>query len=457
VYFETFKLRPTTEFHNVAHHESHAAAAYFTSGLALDERAVVVTMDGAGDGISSAIWRGENGKLELLYSAGWESSIGWFYSNVTEALGWWHGDAEGKTMGLAPYGRSSRAEGAFEGLYPRFCNGALAEGHKYGPRSVVPLSGSMHVHFRDADVIHALLQKYERPDLAAHAQEILEREVQEFALPWLRTEKTSSLLCSGGVFLNVKLNQRIWETGAAGFHYPFPNAGDAGLALGAALAVYHKANPGAEIYRLPHLYSGPAYSNDEIEAILKQRKLSYGRVDDPAAVAAGLLAEGKIVGWFQGRMESGPRALGNRSILMSANDAENKDIINTRVKFRESFRPFCPSLLAERRDDYLERARDEDFMITSFDVTAAKRNAIPAVVHVDGTLRPQTVHRHVNPVFHRLIEEFGRLTGEHVVLNTSMNLMGEPIVAHPKDAIRCFYDCGLDALFLGDFLLEKGK
>jgi carbamoyltransferase len=173
------------------------------------------------------------------------------------------------------------------------------------------------------------------------------------------------------------------------------------------------------------------------------------------AYTAERLAEGKIMAWFQGRMESGPRALGSRSILMSANQAENKDIINARVKFREAFRPFCPSLLWEKKDEYLENARDEFFMITSFTCKEAKRKKVPAVVHADHTLRPQTVKQDFNPRFWRLISEFGKLTGEHLLLNTSFNLMGEPIVNHPREAVRCFYDNGLDGLVLGNFVLEK--
>jgi len=458
IYFPSFKLRNTTELHFVPHHESHAAAAYFTSGLDAAERAVVVTMDGMGDdGITSAIWRAESGKLECLYSAGPTASIGWFYSNVTEALGWWHGDAEGKTMGLAPYGDADRARGALDGFYPRFENGRLVEPHDFGRPSSFSVGGSPHFHFGEVEAMRDLLHKHEREDLAAEAQQILEREVQAFALPWLQAERTDRLLCSGGVFLNVKLNQRIWETGAARIQYPFPNAGDAGLAVGAALAVYHRTNPGSPIHKLRHLHAGPEYSDEQIEVILRRSKLPYRRVDDVAHSAAALLAKGQIVGWFQGRMESGPRALGGRSILMSASSAENKDLINAQVKFRESFRPFCPSLLAERRDEYLGNGRDEDFMITSFNVAPGKQTKIPAVVHVDGTLRPQTVHHDVSPLFHRLIKHFGDLTGEYVVLNTSLNVMGEPIVASPMDALRCFYSCGLDALCIGSFLLEKRR
>ena len=171
--------------------------------------------------------------------------------------------------------------------------------------------------------------------------------------------------------------------------------------------------------------------------------------------AAELLAENKIVAWFQGRMESGPRALGNRSILMSANRPENKDIINARVKFREGFRPFCPSILWEKKEDYLEFCRDEFFMITSFTCKQEKRNKVPAVVHADQTLRPQTVKKDFNERYWNLLNEFGELTGEYLVMNTSFNLMGEPIMSHPRDAIRCFYDNGMDALVIGNYVLAK--
>lgn len=181
------------------------------------------------------------------------------------------------------------------------------------------------------------------------------------------------------------------------------------------------------------------------------------RVEDPAQGAAEALAQDRIVGWFQGRMESGPRALGARSILMSANNAENKDIINARVKFREAFRPFCPALLRERKDEYLEHARDEFFMITSFTCRPEKRDRVPPVVHADATLRPHTVNEQIHPRFWNLIKEFEARTGEALVLNTSSNIMGEPIVNHPREAIRCFFDNGLDVLVIGDFVLRKKR
>ena len=251
------------------------------------------------------------------------------------------------------------------------------------------------------------------------------------------------------------LMQRLWETGKIRFHNIFPNAGDSGLAIGAALYAYYNENPNTEIYYLNNLYLGPDYTDKEILDVLKLRNLKYKWVEDPSTFAAKKLAEDKIVSWFQGRMESGPRALGNRSILMSANKAENKDIINARVKFREAFRPFCPSIIWEKKDDYLEKSRDELFMITSFTCKPEKRNKIPAVVHEDNTLRPQTVKREHNEKYWKLINEFGNITGEFLILNTSMNIMGEPIINHPREAIRCFFDNGLDVLIMNNFVLEK--
>jgi carbamoyltransferase len=238
-------------------------------------------------------------------------------------------------------------------------------------------------------------------------------------------------------------------------HHIFPNPGDAGLAAGAALFAWHRMNPGAPVGGLDSLCTGPEYGEEEIEATLKARNLAYRRVEDPASFAAERLAQDRIVAWFQGRMESGPRALGNRSILMSANHRENKDILNAKVKFREAFRPFCPSLLWERKEEYLENPRDEFFMITSFTCREGKRERVPAVVHADATLRPQTVKREHNPAYWDLIRRFGELTGEPLVLNTSFNIMGEPIVNHPREAIRCFYDNGLDHLVMGPFVLSK--
>lgn len=453
LYIRNFPANPKTEIVHVEHHLAHAASAYYTSGTR--DKQLIVTIDGVGDGVSVGIWRGENGRIERLESYPSSASIGWFYSNVTEALGWWHGDGEGKTMGLAPYGDYTKCEGVLDKFHPKFENGSVKEHHDFGRVGFWNENGAIQYHFDESIEIRELVKRYGAEHIAAEAQRVLEEEVKQIVYPWMDRENTRNLSASGGVMLNVKLNQRLWESGRIDRHHTYPNPGDSGIAAGAALHAYFQANPNAPIHPIQDLYWGPEYSNAEIEGALELRQLEYTRIDNPAEVAAEALAQDKIVGWFQGRMESGPRALGARSILMSANKPENKDIINARVKFREAFRPFCPSLLWERKEDYLENARDEFFMITSFTCKPGKRDRVPAVVHADSTLRPQTVNEQIHPRFHALISEFEKRTGEALVLNTSFNVMGEPIVNHPREAIRCFYDNGLDVLVLGDFVLRK--
>jgi carbamoyltransferase len=453
LYIKQYPLPDSVSIVHVEHHLAHAASAYYTSGSA--EKQLIVTMDGSGDGVCICLWRGENGRIEPLQKFANEASLGWFYSNVTEALGWWHGDGEGKTMGLAPYGDPERARGVLDRFYPKFSGGQLVEPMQFRGPYVWDQAGAMQWHFDDAYDIQPLIERHGREHIAAEAQRVLEEQTKELVYPWLDKEKTRNLTCAGGVFLNVKLNQRIWESGRVDRQWIYPNAGDSGLAVGAALYAYHQANSGQPIGSVDNLYWGPEYSEKEIESVLKLRQLTYQRMDNVEDFAARQLADNKIVAWFQGRMESGPRALGNRSILMSCNRKENKDIINARVKFREAFRPFCPSLLWENRHDYLEKARDEFFMITSFTCKENKRDKVPAVVHADATLRPQTVQKSFNPRFWTLINEFGRLTGEPLVLNTSFNVMSEPVINHPREAIRCFYDNGLDVLVMGNFVLSK--
>jgi carbamoyltransferase len=453
LYIRPFPLKPSVEVLNVQHHLAHAAGAYHTSGS--NEKQLIVTMDGSGDDASTALWRGENGRIEPLDRFGFEGSLGAFYSLVTEGLGWWHGDGEGKTMGLAPYGDAAKAGGKLDRFTPRFENGRLVGPKDFGSPQTWSETGAMHFHLRKAEDVASIIQACGREHIAAEAQRLLEEQAFSLVLPWLEREGHANLTCSGGVFLNVKLNQRFWESGKVQRQWIYPNAGDSGLAVGAALHAWHTANPSAPNGSLSHLYHGPSFSPEEIRKLLELRKVAFREVEDPASSAAELLSRDKIVAWFQGRMESGPRALGNRSILMSANRAVNKDIINARVKFREGFRPFCPSLIEEAKADYLINPRDEPFMITSFTCTEAKRARVPAVVHADHTLRPQTVSKAINPLYHQLLTKFGQLTGEPLLLNTSLNIMGEPMICHPRDAIRCFYDCGLDSMLLGSFLLEK--
>lgn len=454
LYIKTYPLLDRIPIIRVPHHMAHASSALYTSGFAGD--GLIVTLDGIGDGISGAIWRGKsNGTIECLHQFDGNGSLGWFYGNVTEALGWWHGDGEGKTMGLAPYGNQHTLKTELEQYCPQYKDGMLVQPHQFGGGDVWNESGATQWHFKDANYFKKLLKEYAREDLAAAAQSILEEQAQNIIYPWIEKTGIRQVCCAGGIFLNVKLNQRILYSGQCEQFHVFPNAGDSGIAAGAALYAYYQLVSAYLPQKITHLYWGPEWQNEEIEHDLKLCRLNYKYTDNPALAAAERLADGKIVGWYQGRMESGPRALGSRSILVSANKAENKNILNARVKFREGFRPFCPSLLAEKKQDYLKKGIDAPFMIISFDVTEQKRDKVPAVVHKDRTLRPQTVDKEVNPRYWSLIQYFGEATGEYLVLNTSFNIMGEPIVLDPKHAIRCFFGSGMDALIIGNFIVDK--
>jgi len=234
-----------------------------------------------------------------------------------------------------------------------------------------------------------------------------------------------------------------------------PAASDDGVALGAALAPYSDGNGKLPTKAMRHGYWGPAFDDHAVEKALQTYKIRYTRLSDPARTAAQLLSEGKILGWFEGRMEFGPRALGSRSIVADPRDPEMNAKVNNAVKFREWWRPFAPSFKKEAAPEYLESAYDSPFMILTAQVRPEKRNVIPSVTHVDGSARPQTVEREINPLYYRLIDEFGKITGVPVIMNTSFNLRGEAIVHTPTDALRTFFSSGMDALAIGSFLVEK--
>lgn len=454
IYFPDYTGIVKSKLSNNNHHLVHAASAYYTRQT--NNKCLIFTIDGSGDNICTAVWLGEGNKITLLKKYYKEAAIGWAYSIVTEGLHWIHGDGEGKTMGLAPYGDFNNCKGVLEKYFPKFEDDVLVKKAEIGNAYYWTENGSTQFHFDEAYEVEKLIEKYGKENIAAEAQRNLEENVMNLTFGWCKKTGIKNVAFAGGVMLNVKLNQRIWNNRGVLIEeqHVFPNPGDSGLAVGAALLEYYKQID-FKGFKLDNLYYGPEYTNEEIEKILKIRKLDYKYVEAPSIEAAKFLADDKIIAWFQGRMESGPRALGNRSILMSPLKAENKDTINAWVKFREGFRPFCPSLLYEKRRDYLDDCRDEFFMITSFNVKKEKQDKIPAVVHVDGTVRPQMVQKKTNPRYWKLINEFGTITGEYIILNTSFNVMGEPIINTPKEAIRCFFDSGLDALFLGNYLLIK--
>jgi carbamoyltransferase len=298
--------------------------------------------------------------------------------------------------------------------------------------------------------------KQRHKDLARSAQDACEQAMVALLRRITRMTASRRLCLAGGVALNCKANGELLRSGLIDDVYVQPAAGDDGACIGAAYAVYHKLGQPIPNRSIGHSYLGTEYSDKEIENILRTYKLKYRRVDDPSKCAAALLAQNKLIGWFQGRMEFGPRALGNRSILSDARYEENRDRVNEAVKFRENWRPFAPSVMEERGVEYFQDFRPSPYMILSFWATDEAKRRIPAAVHVDGSCRVQSVTRESNPLYYGLIEEFDRMTGVGAVLNTSFNLKGDAIVESPKDAVQTFYTSGLDYLVIGNFVVDKG-
>lgn len=448
-------LSSTTEIRCYDHHQCHAAGAYFLSGIR--EKALILVSDGFGDDCSVSVWQGQNSQLELIQKYPKEGSLGWFYSNVTEALGWIHGDGEGKTMALASYGNRTSALNALLPFIPKYHNGELVEMRDFGDVHPLTLRSSVQWHLKDAGNIKCLSGAYAPTDIAAAAQWLVEEQHLQLAEYWLDQAGTHNLCLSGGVFLNIVLNRKLADMERCHRLFASPNPSDAGLALGAALNWIAETDEEALPGCIETPYTGPDFSDDSVVRYLKQKKLSFEQLDSSTLIetCAEALHQNQCLGWFQGRMECGPRALGNRSIIMNATHRENMDYINDHVKFREPFRPFCPSLIVEDRKRYLKQSEDGQYMILAFDAPETIREKIPAVVHHDGSIRPQVVTPEKNRLYHQLITKVKELTGEGIVLNTSFNIKGEPIVASPADAVRCFFSTGMDVLALGHCLLRK--
>ena len=294
-----------------------------------------------------------------------------------------------------------------------------------------------------------LTERYK--DIGRAAQDALETAGLSFLQYAKRLVPAENLCLAGGVALNVKLNKVLWESGLCKRLFIQPASGDDGLPLGAA-ALLSAQLTGKRPAPLSHLYLGPSYSNEEVEMALRARGVVYKKSADVENETAALIAEGKVVGWFQGRMEFGPRALGNRSVLAHPSFPDMKEIINAKIKFRESFRPFCPSILEEKVRDFCVNYTESPYMVSSFTVVPSAAEAIAATVHVDGTIRPQAVSKKTNERYHRLIEAFEKKTGIPALLNTSMNIRGEPIVCTPNDFIDFFQKTNVDAVVAGDLI-----
>lgn len=423
------------------HHTAHAATAALTSPF---DPALVFTLDAMGDGTSVTVHRAEGGKLTPLYRQSGRAAINTYYSRVTEYLGFKPLRHEGKITGLAAYGQAPAA---------------LLE-HMAGQLRFVGPGFSTIDYFSPAqktDPFYRFLGRYTREEIAAALQQNLETQVCRFVAYWCDKTGLKDVALAGGVFANVKLNQRIHALPQVRGIHIYPHMSDGGLAAGGAMRLAQRVTH-ARPSPMPTAYLGPDIGEKDAAAALTAAGIAYSRPENMAEAAATLLAEGKVVARAAGRLEWGPRALGNRSILYRPDDKSVNAWLNHHLK-RTEFMPFAPSTLAEAADACyvgLEGARDAArFMTLCFDCTPKMKREGAGVVHVDGTARPQLVRQEDNPAFHALIAAFERKTGLSSVINTSFNMHEEPIVADAADAVRGWLDADLDALILGPFLALK--
>ncbi len=462
------------------HHQSHAASAFYPSPFA---RAAVLCMDGVGEWATTSLWLGEGNKLTPLWEIDFPHSLGLLYSAFTYYTGFKVNSGEYKVMGLAPYGEPRYAEVILDHLLDLKPDGTFRLNTEYFNYT----TGLTMTNRRFDALFGGPPRKPESPltqremDLAASIQVVTEEVVMRLARTAAADTRAEYLCLAGGVALNCVANGKLLRSGIFRDIWVQPASGDAGGALGAALAAWHmhrgQPRPARETDAMRGGFLGPAFSDDEIARRLKPLGALYERLgeDELLTRVAKLLAQGAVVGWFQGRMEFGPRALGSRSILGDPRRPEMQSVMNLKIKFRESFRPFAPAVLADKASEYFDLDRPSPYMalvapvkesqrveidpssqgLSGIDRLKTLRSKIPAVTHVDYSARIQTVHRETNPRFHELISRFERETGCAVLVNTSFNVRGEPIVCTPEDAYRCFMRTGIDYLAIGNFLLAK--
>ena len=448
---------PAERVHFVEHHLAHAASAFFPSGF---EESAIFTCDGVGEYTSTLFATGRDNRIERLHEVFFPHSIGDFYSAITEYLGFRFSSDEGKVMGLAPYGDPERFGDLFGSLLRTVGEGRYrldtsyfrfhthGGGAWYAPKLVRAL-GPPRRSDEPIEQIHK--------DVAAAVQQTAGDCIVEL-LRWLHGRTgMSKLAIGGGVGLNAEINGRILRETPFSDLFVQPAANDASGSLGSALYWWHHELDRPRQFVMEHAFLGPVVSEDQHLAALGRRGLRSETLEDAELIerVAAALAEGRIVGWFRGRMEYGPRALGHRSILTAPFPADMKNVLNERVKHREPFRPFAPSVLVERAGDYFLETQPSPFMTMVYRTRPERRTEIPAVNHVNDTGRVQTVSREQTPTFYDLIARFGELTGVPVLLNTSFNRAGEPIVNSPDEAISCFLDEEIDLLVLDRLLVDK--
>jgi len=470
--FEADPASIRAQFHRIEHHAAHMASAFFVSPF---EKAAVLSADGLGDFASSMCAVGEGPQMRVLGEVTFPHSLGMYYTALTQYLGFWKFGDEYKVMGLAAYGQ------------PEFLDEFRKIVHADGPLSFrlgleyfTHQSQGPDMSWREVDrtpVLGKIFSSYvekrlgparkpEEPltqrhhNLAATMQAALEEVLVAYWKGLAQRSGQKALCLAGGVAFNCVANGRIFDSTPFERVYVQPAAGDAGLSVGAAFTVNHQVLGKPREFVMDHAYWGPQFSPAAIRAVVERADSSdgveIGELDESDLVktTARHIAAGKIVGWFQGAAEWGPRALGDRSILADPRRAEMKDILNRRIKHRESFRPFAPSIAEEAVGEFFEKTHPSPFMTFAYPVRREKRGVIPAPTHVDGTARLQTVSRSANPLYWKLIRTFGEITGVPVVLNTSFN-DNEPIVCRPEEALECFRRTQMDVLVLGNFVLER--
>jgi carbamoyltransferase len=426
-------------WHFIDHHVAHAASAFHASPFA---EAAVMTLDGRGERATTSYAIGRGTDLERLGQVDYPHSLGMLYERVTEYLGFLHSSDEYKVMALASFGAPRYAE-VLRHIIHLCRNGC----YEIDPLHLEEWFGPARRKGEPLEQRHY--------DLAHSLQVVLEETVLSLS-GWLHEATGQSDLCmAGGVALNCVMNAKLRDNGPFDRIWVQPAAGDAGTALGAALWVdsCQRGSPD-RTWQMEHAYLGPAYGDEEIEQFLTWAKLPFRHLDNVAAETASILSDNKIIGWFQGRMEFGPRALGARSILASPIDPGMQAKLNE-IKDREDFRPVAPVVLEAEASNWFVGADKSPFMLFVYDVLPEQADRIPAVRHVDGTARIQTINRAQHPLYHALLEAFQDRTGVPVLVNTSFNTRGEPIVCTPRDAVECFWTSPLDALVIGSFLLEK--
>ncbi len=415
------------------HHDTHAANAFYAAGF---DRALIVTLDGYGSGNCGGVYTGGPEGIRALQKFAFPNSLGQHYENVTSGLGFKPSRHEGKIVGLAAYGNQEILRAALRARFD------VSDGD-------IIIRGSLNYLFTRALTTH-----FAKRDVAAAYQAVLEEITQEMVQYWLRKTGLNKVAVSGGVHANVKLNQRIREIDGVEAVFVYPNMGDGGCGSGAAMLAFgHSVMRGQ---RIDDVYFGPDYSEAEIEAALRGAELACERVDEMEDRVARLLAEDAIVGRFTGRMEYGPRALGNRSVLYPALDPRVNQWLNHQLG-RTEFMPFAPAALASEAPRLFKNLggceKTAEFMTITFDCTDEMIRLCPAAVHVDGTARPQLVSERTNPSFHKILRSYYERTGIPAIINTSFNMHEEPIVCTPADAIRAFLLGNLDYLAIGSFLV----